>query len=87
MAADRLFKEKDIAHLRPYRLQYSMKEAGYMLDIPADAVKQKAELYDIRLYRLGPNENSKPWYIDHDDLVDLHNKMKMFEQFMEKMND
>lgn len=82
MKEDKLFSEKEIAHIRPYRLQYSMKEAGYMLDIPADAVKEKAHHYNVKLYTLGPNKKSGKWYIDHEDLVDLHNQMKQFNDMM-----
>tara|TARA_Y100001938_G_C8039448_1_gene405309 strand:- start:339 stop:617 length:279 start_codon:yes stop_codon:yes gene_type:complete len=79
MKNDRLYKEEDVKELRPYRLQYSMAEAGYMLDIPADSVKEKARHYEIQLYTLGPESNSRKLYIAHNDLVDMLEKMKQFE--------
>ena len=62
----------DLTELRPYRLQYTMKEACYMLNIKSEAsLKKYCEDFEIPIYKFGYDDRN---FISHNHLVELIQK-------------
>jgi len=56
--------------IRPFRLQYTMAEAAYMLCIKnGDTVREWADRFGIQVYKI--KESDGKWFIKHNDLVRL----------------
>ena len=54
----------------PYRIQYKMKEAAYMMSVSENILKEWCCAYDIPIYTIGDDISGKKHkYVRHDDLV------------------
>tara|TARA_B100001123_G_C14727341_1_gene795553 strand:+ start:35 stop:349 length:315 start_codon:yes stop_codon:yes gene_type:complete len=73
-----LFREEEVKEVRPYRFQYSMKEAAYMLSTSESTAKKWCKDYLYKMNGEGHN------FIKHDDLVAVVDQKASFESFLNK---
>ena len=79
----RTLTEKEVNEVRPYRLQYTFKEAAYMLCVrDSETVKKWCKDWEIPYHQIG---NSREKFILHDDLVKLIDKAKSYEDFQREI--
>lgn len=67
-----IYHSEDVKELRPYRLQYNMVEAGYMLSVTPETVKKWADKHQVSTYKIKDSDGK--WYITHNHLVELVEK-------------
>lgn len=63
-----LCKTEIAEEVKPFRLQYSIKEASYMLDTSEDTLMKWCRDYDCPVHKIGGKGKN---YVLHDDLVKL----------------
>jgi len=64
-----IYNSDEVKNVRPYRMQYNMTEAGYMLCVSAETVKKWADKFGVPVYKIKDSDGK--WYIKHDELVRL----------------
>lgn len=72
-------KEEEVKEVKPYRLQYSLKEAAYMLCSSENTVKYWCEDYLYKIDGRGHN------FIKHDDLVGVIEKRACSRAFCDSI--
>jgi hypothetical protein len=77
-----LYREEEVKELRPYRLQYSLKEAAYMLDCSEDTLRNWATRFDVEIYKIN---NKGKNYVEHDDLVTIQTRGRAVRELTEVM--
>lgn len=70
-----LFREEEVKEVRPYRLQYSMPEAAYMLSTSENTAKKWCKGYLYKIDGVGFN------FIKHDDLAGVVEQKASYQSF------
>ena len=73
-----IYSQTEVAEIRPYRLQYSVKEAAYMLSSSERTVIEWIRTGKMKAYKIGGKGKN---FVRHDEicrLVDKESDVKSF---------